>query len=80
MSGLIERQVIATWYTPKEKLPPEAWDSCLLTISGEVGRTKFDHVFAIGGYDPDDSKVIGFGHFMKDKFVYKDDFARITEV
>lgn len=25
------------------------------------------------------SKVIGFGHFMKDKFVYKDDFAKITE-
>jgi len=25
------------------------------------------------------SKVIGFGHFMKDKFVYKEDFARITE-
>lgn len=25
-------------------------------------------------------KVIGFGHFMKDKFVYKDDFAKITEV
>jgi len=26
------------------------------------------------------SKVIGFGHFMKDKFVYKEDFAKITEV
>ncbi len=25
------------------------------------------------------SKVIGFGHFMKDKFVYADDFAKITE-
>ena len=25
------------------------------------------------------SKVIGFGHFMKDKFIYKDDFAKITE-
>ena len=25
-------------------------------------------------------KVIGFGHFMKDKFVYKEDFAKITEV
>lgn len=24
------------------------------------------------------SKVIGFGHFMEDKFVYKDDFAKIT--
>lgn len=25
-------------------------------------------------------RVIGFGHFMKDKFVYKEDFAKITEV
>ena len=25
------------------------------------------------------SRVIGFGHFMKDRFVYTDDFMRITE-
>lgn len=25
------------------------------------------------------SKVIGFGHFMKDRFVYTEDFVRITE-
>jgi hypothetical protein len=25
------------------------------------------------------SKVIGFGHFMKDKFIYTDDFAKITD-
>lgn len=25
------------------------------------------------------SKVLGFGHFMKDKFVYTDDFVKITE-
>ena len=25
------------------------------------------------------SKVIGFGHFMKDRFVYTEDFLRITE-
>ena len=25
------------------------------------------------------SKVLGFGHFMKDKFIYKDDFAHITK-
>lgn len=24
------------------------------------------------------SKVLGFGHFMKDRFVYKDDFMKIT--
>ena len=24
-------------------------------------------------------KVVGFGHFMKDKFIYKEDFARICE-
>ena len=26
------------------------------------------------------SKIIGFGHFMKNKFVYKEDFARIDEL
>ena len=25
------------------------------------------------------SKVLGFGHFMKDRFVYTEDFIRITE-
>lgn len=25
------------------------------------------------------SKVIGFGHFMKDRFVYTEDFLKITE-
>lgn len=25
------------------------------------------------------SKVLGFGHFMKDQFVYTEDFIRITE-
>lgn len=25
------------------------------------------------------TRVIGFGHFMKDRFVYTDDFMRITE-
>ena len=25
------------------------------------------------------SRVIGFGHFMKDRFVYTEDFLRITE-
>ena len=25
------------------------------------------------------SKVIGFGHFMKDKFIYKEDFAKLEK-
>ena len=25
------------------------------------------------------SKVLGFGHFMKDRFVYRDDFVKITD-
>lgn len=25
------------------------------------------------------ARVVGFGHFMKDKFIYKEDFARICE-
>ena len=50
---LIERQVIATWYKPEEKLPPEEWDTVLLTVSGEGENVKYDHAFALGGYDPD---------------------------
>lgn len=40
---LIERQVITTWYTPKEKLPPEEWNTVICTISGRAGSVTFDH-------------------------------------
>ena len=42
MNGLIERQVIVTWYTPEEKLPPE-YHSVVTSISGKIGKTRFDH-------------------------------------
>lgn len=50
---LIERQVIATWYRPEEKLPPEGWDSMLLTVSGKGEHVTFDHALTLGGYDPE---------------------------
>ena len=49
--GLIERQVIASWYTPEEKLPPEEWDTLLLTVSGKGDNVTYDHALALGGYD-----------------------------
>lgn len=45
----IERQVIATWYTPKEKMPPEG-DTVLVTFSGKGGNITFDHSFAIASW------------------------------
>lgn len=48
---MIERQVIATWYTPAEKLPP-AREICVATVSGQNGFSKWDHAFALVTYDP----------------------------
>ena len=53
MGKLIERQVIATWYTPMEKLPPAEWDTLLLTVSGKGNNVAYDHALALGGYDPE---------------------------
>lgn len=53
MGKLVERQVIASWYKPEEKLPPENWDTMLLTIAGHGKNVQYDHAFAIGGYDPE---------------------------
>ena len=49
---MIERQVIATWYTPEEKLPPEYW-SVLVTISGSYENVHLDHVLAIAEWADD---------------------------
>jgi hypothetical protein len=46
---MTERQVIATWFTPEEKLPPEDW-SCVVTYSGTDGNINYDHVLGIGNY------------------------------
>ena len=48
----VERQVIASWYKPEEKLPPAEYDAILLTVSGRGNGVVYDHAFAIGGYDP----------------------------
>lgn len=49
----IERQVIACWYTPDEKLPPEG-DIVLVTISGKRGQNiTFDHSFALASWFDD---------------------------
>lgn len=53
MGKLVERQVIASWYKPEEKLPPEDWDMMLLTISGHGKHVQYDHALVIGGYDPE---------------------------
>ena len=46
---LIERQVIVTWYTPEEKLPPDD-DLVIVTVSGKIANMEFDHAFAIADY------------------------------
>lgn len=49
MGKQIERQVIATWYTPEEKLPPDDY-TVLLTVSGRRGNTLYDRALMIGGF------------------------------
>lgn len=46
MGRLIERQVIVTWHTPDEKLPPE-YNSVVATISGKAGNSIFDHAMCM---------------------------------
>ena len=48
----IERQVIACWYTPEEKLPPEG-DIVLVTISGKRKVITYDHAFALASWFDD---------------------------
>ena len=52
MKGITERQVIATWYTPEEKTPPE-YTSVVVSISGRVGHTRFDHALEVAEYADD---------------------------
>ena len=46
---MIERQVIVTWYTPEEKLPPEDW-YCVVSFSADDGNCHYDHALGIGVY------------------------------
>lgn len=44
-----ERQVIVTWYTPAEKLPPE--DECVvITFSGRNEQIEYEHALGTGVY------------------------------
>lgn len=52
MNLAIERQVIATWYTPQEKLPPED-NHVLVTVSGSDKNTIYDHALQIGSWMDD---------------------------
>lgn len=53
MGKLIERQVIVTWYTPAEKLPPQ--DGLVIcTINGEADGVKFDHAMVMLEWDDND--------------------------
>lgn len=44
-----ERQVIVTWYTPEEKLPPD--DECVVvTFSGNYGLSSYIHALGLAWY------------------------------
>ena len=57
MSAAIERQVIVTWYTPKEKLPPDD-TSVLVTVSGRRGSCLYDRALMIGEFSQDEGWFI----------------------
>lgn len=46
-----ERQVIATWYEPKKKLPPTD-QYVVITYSGEAGSRRFVNALGLGAYYP----------------------------
>ena len=50
---MIERQVIVTWYTPEEKLPPED-EYVFCTISGKAKNITFNNAVALMCYCKDE--------------------------
>ena len=46
------KQITATWYTPEEKLPPE-FNSVVVSISGRIGNTGYDHAIEIAEWADD---------------------------
>ena len=52
-----ERQVIVTWYKPEEKLPQEDCDR-IITFSGKLQNTEYNHAFGIASYFPGEGWVI----------------------
>ena len=49
---MIERQVIVTWYTPEEKLPPEHYQ-VVVTVSGTDGYVTYEHALMLATYAED---------------------------
>ena len=49
MSAAVERQVIVTWYTPDEKMPPEG-DFVVVPFSGTDRNRTYDHAFGIANW------------------------------
>ena len=49
---MIEKQVIVTWYTPEEKLPPECV-ICAVTFSGKDGHSDYQHALGIASWMSD---------------------------
>lgn len=46
---MIERQVIVTWYTPEEKLPPDGM-SVPATVSGKSRGHRMDHALVMAEF------------------------------
>jgi len=54
---MIERQVIVTWHTPEEKLPPDG-AIVLVTVSGKGDNVCFDHTFGLAEFYSDEDWVL----------------------
>lgn len=54
---MVERQVITTWYTPDQKLPPEDI-FVVATISGKLGNVTYDHALTLATWYEDEGWVI----------------------
>lgn len=67
----IERQLIATWFTPEERLPKEG-DITLVTIVGKGHSVTYDHCFALAEWWNDD------GWFFEDPALRDADITVLT--
>lgn len=54
---MIERQVITTWTTPEQELPPEDY-LVVVTFSGRDRNCHYDHTLGIGSYWDGDGWII----------------------
>ena len=59
MNGMIERQVIVTWYKPDEKMPEEHY-FVVACISMKTKNVTYDHALVIANYADDDEGFNGW--------------------